>query len=116
MMSEPIAFKSWAIVEVMGHQRYAGYVQEQTIGGNSFVRVDVPEVPGHNGYEAGLPAFTKLFTQGAIFCITPTTEDTARRAAKAMRSQPSVCLYELEPRMQHRAIDFHSEQLEAVNG
>ena len=36
----------WAIVEIFGHQRIAGFLSEQTIGGQSFVRVDVPDLPG----------------------------------------------------------------------
>lgn len=78
-MSE--AFESWAIVEVMGHSKFAGFVSEQTIGGCSFVRVDVPEVEGR-------PAFTKLLGQSAIFGITPTTEETARKCAEHFRARP----------------------------
>lgn len=85
-MSEPeTKFESWCIVEIFGHSRYAGLVTEQTIGGCSFVRIDVPEVPAEVHYDAR-PAFTKLFTQGAIFSITPCTEATAREAARQMRS------------------------------
>ncbi len=38
-------FDTWAVVEVMGHNTYAGRVTEQAIGGASFIRVDVPEIP-----------------------------------------------------------------------
>ena len=31
----------WAIVELMGHQRIAGKVSEETIGGAALLRVDV---------------------------------------------------------------------------
>lgn len=43
----------WGVVEIMGHQRYAGYVSEQTLGGAALIRVDVPEVSGR-------AAFSKL--------------------------------------------------------
>lgn len=79
-MTEP-KFETWAIVEIMGHTTFAGFVTEQTIGGQAFVRVDVPEVEGR-------PAFTKLFGTGAIYCITPCGEETARAAAGAFKKQP----------------------------
>jgi len=74
-------FDQWAIVEVMGHQRLAGRVTEQVVGGTSFVRVDVPEA-------AGCQPFTRLLGSGAIYAITITDEETARAAALAMRAKP----------------------------
>ncbi len=71
-------FDQWGIVEVMGHQRLAGRVMEQAVGGTAFVRVDVPESEGR-------PAFTKLLGSGAIYAITLTTEETARLAAARLR-------------------------------
>ncbi len=80
-MEETQKFDSWAIVEVFGHQKFAGRVTEQAIGGASFVRVDVPAVEGS-------PAFTKLFGASAIYSITPVTEELARKAVKACHSEP----------------------------
>lgn len=73
-MSESEKFECWAVVEVMGHSRYAGRVTEQAVGGCAFVRVDVPAVGERL-------AFTKLLSQAAIFCITPCSEEAARAAA-----------------------------------
>ena len=75
------AFDEWALVEVMGHQQYAGRVTEQVIGGASFLRVDVPECEGR-------PAFTKILGAGSIFCITPCSEEVARAMALRMGSVP----------------------------
>ena len=80
-MASEIKFESWAVVEVMGHSRYAGYVQEQSIGGQSFIRVDVPEANGRAG-------FTKFLGGASIFAITPCTEEVARRAAEAVVASP----------------------------
>lgn len=80
-MSEEPKFAEWAIVEVMGHSRYAGHVTSQAIGGASFIRVDVPAVEGR-------PAFTKLLGAASIFAITPCTEQTAREACKSFRARP----------------------------
>lgn len=74
-------FDQWAIVEIMGHQRLAGRVTEQAIGGTNFVRVDVPGVEGSQ-------PFTKLLGTGSIYAITLTDEETARLAAASMRVKP----------------------------
>ena len=80
-------FKEWCIVELFGHQRIAGLVSEQAVGGCNFIRVDVPQIGKR-------PALTRLFGQGAIYSMTPTTETLARRAAEAW-NQPPVNRYEL---------------------
>ena len=76
---------TWAIVELFGHTRIAGRLSEHTIGGCAFVRMDVPEVDG-------VPAFTRLFGQGAIYSITFVAEDVARQATVAIRPAP-VTIY-----------------------
>lgn len=91
-----VKFESWAIVEVMGHSRYVGFVSEQAIGGCSFVRVDVPDAPG-------CPAFTKLLSQGSIFAITPVAEDVARGMATKARTQP-VSVWDLPSQPQIAAV------------
>lgn len=85
-------FKAWAIVELFGHQRIAGKLTEQAIGGASFIRVDVP------AFEDS-PAFTKLYTQGAIYGVTFVSEQIARAAAQSFRLAP-VSVYELRDLMQ----------------
>ena len=75
-------FNSWGIVEVMGHKKFAGHITEQPIAGSALVRVDVPEVTVKGrDYEIVVPAFSKLIGAGSIYCITPTTEEIARRCA-----------------------------------
>lgn len=80
-MPETQGFESWAIVEVMGHKRFSGHVTEQSIGGTSFVRVDVPET------KRG-PAFTKLLGASSIYCISPVSEEIARADAETSYSHP----------------------------
>jgi hypothetical protein len=87
-------FEQWAILEIMGHQRYAGLVSEQALGGASFVRIDVPAVDG-------LPPFSKLFGAGSIYCISPCSEEVALAMAKQFRKQP-LQIYELPPDLQKR--------------
>jgi hypothetical protein len=77
-MSEPQSqpFATWAVVEVMGHRSFGGYVSEQQIAGVAFVRVDVPEVTTRDG--RAMQSYTKLFGASSIYCISPVTEEVAR--------------------------------------
>lgn len=85
MTTETKDFKQWAIVELFGHARIAGLLTEQTIGGCSFVRIDVPEFVSEG--QTFQPA-TKLFGQGAIYGISFVDEATATIAALEIRYQP----------------------------
>lgn len=80
-------FESWGLLELFGHQRLAGKLSEQTIGGCHFIRIDVPEV-------GDTAAYTRFFTQGAIYGMTPMDETTARKLAAYLRAVP-VSPYEL---------------------
>lgn len=74
-------FEQFAIVELMGRNVIAGLVSEAVIGGQAFVRIDVPGTQD-------TPAFTKFYGAGAIYCITPTDEETARAAVAGLRQKP----------------------------
>ncbi len=79
-------FESWVLCELMGHGRVAGMATERSIGGNNFLRVDVPDCGPDK------PAFTTYVGSSAIFRLTPCTEETARQAAKQWRDRPHVVL------------------------
>ena len=74
-------FDSWAIVEIFGHTQIAGKVTEATIGGCAFVRIDVPECGEHK-------AFTKFYGNGAIYSMTPCSEEAALVALTHIRPSP----------------------------
>ena len=82
-------FEAWGLLELFGHQRLAGKLSDQTIGGVHFLRIDVPAV-------GDVPPYTRFFTQGAIYGMTVTTEDVARRLAGTLQARP-VSAYELRP-------------------
>jgi hypothetical protein len=88
--SSPTSFEAWAIVEIFGHQKYAGKVSEFAIGGCNFVRVDVPELAAHPSrkQDGASPAFSKLFGNGAIYSITLVSEAVARAVAEQIRPEP----------------------------
>lgn len=84
-------FEGWAVVEMLGFKKLAGLVTEQVLAGASLVRVDVPEtihrrdVGGFGGHVVETkPAYTKFIGVGSIYCITPTTEETARKCATVL--------------------------------
>lgn len=77
-------FAHWAIVELMGHRRLAGYVEEVELFGGKMMRLDVPSDP---------PA-TQFYGSSAIYCVTPTTEELARAFAQSRGPRP-VERYEL---------------------
>lgn len=94
-------FDEWAVVEIMGHKKYAGHVTEHAMGGASFVRIDVPEITLQDGQK--LAAFTKLFGAGSVYCISPCTEETAKAFAARLMAE-SFSRFEA-PRLPAPAVD-----------
>lgn len=89
-MAEAPVFEGWAILELMGHRKLGGFVREQNVAGSGFIRIDV-HLPGKEEAIA-----TQLYSPGALYCLTPTTEDIARRFAAGCRPEP-VTQWELPP-------------------
>lgn len=100
-MSEPTDL--WAIVEVMGHTRYAGRVSEYTGLGVPLVRVEVPAVDG-------VPRFEKLLGASAIFRITPCDEAAATEAAKQFRVRPLSLVHLPSAEPAQLSGDFYDEE------
>lgn len=80
-MSDEQIFREWGILEVMGRLKMAGQIGEQTIAGAGMIRIDVPETKS-------APAFTRFFSPGSIYSITPTSEEIARHLAEQWREVP----------------------------
>lgn len=87
-MEENGKFESWAILELMGHRRLAGFITEQEIGGSAMLRLDVHDTEG--------AVTTQFYSGAAVYCITPTTEEIARKIGERSKPEP-VHRYELEP-------------------
>lgn len=101
-------FDGWAIVDVLGHQRYVGYVTTEAYGQAVLFRVDVPALeprervtkrPGHfagHGYlpagttvkEGAVEGYTKLIGSGSIYALTPCTKEAALAAVEDMQPRP----------------------------
>lgn len=86
MSDDSPTFDTWAILELMGHRRLAGHLTEQEVAGEGFLRLDVP----------GEPPATQFYRPAAVYCITPTSEDTARKVAALARPAP-VQIWEIGP-------------------
>jgi hypothetical protein len=73
--------ETWAVVEVFGHDRIAGFLTEQEWAGVAFFRVDVPEVDGEPGY-------SKFFNPSSVYSWVPVTEEVARAAVISFAVRP----------------------------
>lgn len=104
-------FEGWAILELMGHRRLAGFISQVEMFGAAMLRIDVPgpdevctlcggglaeaisdagPVPCEACQGTGrkhVIAATQFYGGSSIYCLTPTTEETAR--AFALRNQPA---------------------------
>jgi len=101
-------FDGWAIVDVLGHQRYVGYVTTEAYGAAVLFRIDVPALdereretrrPGYGPdgvwlpagtlvKEGAVPGYTKLIGAGSIYAITPCTKDAALAAVEESQRRP----------------------------
>lgn len=87
-------FEGWAIVELMGHRKVAGLVSSEEVGGVALIRIDVP---GDNGVNVA----TQYYNPTALYCLTPTTEDLARKVARGNQPAP-VTRWELPKAVEDR--------------
>ena len=79
MPDDPAApeLKSWALVELFGHQKIVGFLSQQTFGTGVLFRVDVPDLIKDG--KVNRVGFTRYFGLSAIYSVTPCDEDTVRR-------------------------------------
>jgi hypothetical protein len=112
---EQSKFEGWAVLEIFGHQRYAGYVTTEAFGQAVLFRVDVPPLeerqrvtkhyeylddrslpPGSTVQEGAVQGYTKYFGPGAIYALTPCTQEAAQKAVASMQAR-KVSLVSLPP-------------------
>lgn len=77
----PEKFEVHAIIELFGHNKIAGKVTEQTLGGSTMIRIDVPDTKLS-------PAFTRLLHINAVYAINPVTEEVATQYAENLKVMP----------------------------
>lgn len=80
-------FSTWAILELLGHRKLVGLVTEVELAGTKMLRIDVTTRDGKQA--------TQFYSTSAVYCLTPTTEATAK--AYVCNSVAPVSPYELLP-------------------
>ena len=78
----------WAILELMGHAKTAGFVTEVERYGVKMGRIDVPD-------ESELGFYTQFFGGSSVYRETPVSEEVARAFVRASQPRP-VHLYQLK--------------------
>lgn len=84
------SFGVWAILELMGHTKLAGFVTEEKRFGSEIGRIDIP-----TSADDPTKFFTQYFGGQTIYRLTPCTEQVARAFALGHQPRP-VYVYELQ--------------------
>lgn len=101
-MEQQSTFSGWALIELFGHQREAGFVTTQYFGDKAMFQVDIPEIPertetldspkwgpdrflpaGSVVKQDAIPGRTRLVNPGAVYALNPATEEVVRAAVSA---------------------------------
>lgn len=92
-------FEGWAVIELFGHQREAGFVTTQYYGNAAMFQLDVPELKereyvlerpewgpdamipaGSTVKKEAVPGRTRLINPSAVYALNPCTEEAVRKA------------------------------------
>lgn len=106
MEQQASKFEGWAVVEMFGHMREAGYVSTEYFGTGALFRVEVPELPerevtltrpqwidnelcdtGSKISRAKVEGRTRFIGPGAIYALNPCSKDAAFSALESMTSR-----------------------------
>jgi len=79
--------KAWALVELFGHQRIVGKVTVDPVDFPGMVRVDVPDLMKDGKVER--KGFTRYFGRGALYSVTPVSEQAVRELLPHVNGHPA---------------------------
>lgn len=97
-------FKSWAILELMGHRVRPGFVEEVEIAGGRMLRVDIH---GDDG-----TVVTELYGVQSVYSLRPVTEEIARDMAKHTELRPMRPVeYRDVPAIPGRRLDPYGQEV-----
>lgn len=88
---EPEALKSWALVELFGHQRIVGWVTVDPPDFPGMIRVDVPDLLKDGKVDR--PGFTRYIGRGAVYGVTPISEQSVRELLPHVSGKPATPVY-----------------------
>lgn len=75
----PAPFEGWAVLELLGHRRHVGYVQEVTMFGGSMLSIGVLS------YDREKKEFSRrkqYYSASALYALTPISEEEAHASVK----------------------------------
>lgn len=81
------ALKSWALVELMGHQRIVGWLTVHPPEFPELIRVDVPDLLKDG--KVIRPGLTRYVAPGSLYGVTPITEEAVRQMLPQVSGAPS---------------------------
>jgi hypothetical protein len=110
MDQQQAKFEGWAVVGLFGHQKEAGFVTTEYYGNAAMFRIDVPELPERewvlerpqrgDNYELlpvgtkvkreAVPCRSRLVGPGAVYDMTPCTEEVAKLAIERGLARPLI--------------------------
>lgn len=85
--NEGAALRSWALVELFGHQRVVGLVTVDPVEFPGMIRVDVPDLLKNGKVER--PGFTRYIGRAALYGLTPIDEATVRNMLPHVDGRPA---------------------------
>lgn len=115
----------WAVLELMGHRKLAGYVQETTLAGAGMLRIDVclpaddtelaeSERPAFDDDGAPLKVLaSQMYSPSAVYCLTPCERDTCLLLTRRYQPEP-VTRWELPRAAEPAEPDYEPDEAEEV--
>lgn len=75
---------AWMLVELLGHNKIAGFVTEEQKFGQVLLRIEIPTC-----FEDGLVTYTtQFYGTHALYCATPINKNDAILLSKELRPTP----------------------------
>ena len=82
------ALKSWALVEIFGHQKIVGWMTVDPPEFPGMIRVDVPDLLKDGKVER--QGFTRYLGRAALYGVTPIDEETVRKMLPNVSGAPGA--------------------------